>query len=125
MADRAAQFSPFAALTGYDSAINETARLTDRRIDLDENEIEVLDSKLQMIADHIGGDYEVTITYFVPDGKKTAALTLMSMERSRKLTITIGSLSFRMAHGFLLAIFWTSRSEMACEMVSPLLYLRG
>ncbi len=68
---RAAQFSPFAALTGYGAAVDETARLTDDRIVLDENAKAILDGKLQIIAEHIGDLYDVTFTYFVPDKKKS------------------------------------------------------
>lgn len=70
MIDRAAQFSPFAALTGYDAAIKETGRLTDRRIELSEDERIVLDRKQQILLDHIGDRPEVSITYFVPDERK-------------------------------------------------------
>jgi hypothetical protein len=68
---RAAQFAPFAALTGYGEAVDETARLTDDMIMLDENAKAMLDGKLQIIAEHIGGHPEVTITYFEPDKKKS------------------------------------------------------
>lgn len=68
---RAAQFSPFAALTGYGAAVDETARLTDDRIVLDENAKAMLDGKLQIIAEHIAEHPEVTITYFEPDKKKS------------------------------------------------------
>ena len=68
--DRAAQFSPFAALTGHDAAIKETARLTDRKIELDEYEIAVLDEKLQRIKEQLKVYPEVTITYFQPDIRK-------------------------------------------------------
>lgn len=68
--DRAAQFSPFAALSGYDAAVKETARLTDRRVELDEYEKAELDVKLQTIRDHLNDDYEVEFTYFVPDERK-------------------------------------------------------
>ena len=68
---RAAQFAPFAALTGYGAAVDETARLTDDMIVLDENAKAMLDGKLQIIAEHIGGHPEVTITYFEPDKKKS------------------------------------------------------
>ena len=70
MMDRAAQFSPFAALTGYDAAIKETARLTDHKIELDDYEKEEINGKIQHIAEHLGEDFEVVITYFQPDGKK-------------------------------------------------------
>lgn len=68
--DRAAQFSAFAALTGHDAAIEETARLTDRKIELDEDAKSRLNEKLQYIAEHLGTDLEVAITYFVADEKK-------------------------------------------------------
>lgn len=68
---RAAQFAPFAALTGYGAAVDETARLTDDRIVLDENAKAMLDGKLQIIAEHIAEHPEVTITYFEPDKKKS------------------------------------------------------
>ena len=70
MMDRAAQFSPFAALTGYDAAIKETARLTDQKIELDDYEKEEINDKIQLIAEHLGEDFEIVITYFQPDGKK-------------------------------------------------------
>ena len=61
MMDRAAQFSPFAALTGYDAAIKETARLTDQKIELDDYEKEEINDKIQLIAEHISEDFEVVI----------------------------------------------------------------
>lgn len=70
MMDRAAQFSPFAALTGYDTAIKETARLTGQKIDLDDSEKEEINAKIQLIAERLGEDFEVVITYFQPDSKK-------------------------------------------------------
>lgn len=68
--DRAAQFSPFAALTGHDAAIKETARLTDKKIELDEYMKDALRKRLQIISEHIWKQCEVTITYFKPDLKK-------------------------------------------------------
>ncbi len=70
MLDRAAQFSPFAALTGYDAAVEETARLTDRRIELDEYEAQHLDERLQELSEHLPEHPEVSITYFLPDARK-------------------------------------------------------
>ena len=68
--NRSAQFSPFAALSGYDAAVKETARLTDRRMELGDSDIAVLDTKLNLLSDRAGEQPEVAVTYFVPDGKK-------------------------------------------------------
>lgn len=68
--DRAAQFSPFAALTGYDAAIGETGRLTEERLELDEEEKAMLDRKQQILLDHIREQPEIRVTCFVPDEKK-------------------------------------------------------
>lgn len=70
IANRAAQFLPFAALTGYDAAIRETARLTDRKIELGESEIYALDMKLDLLSERIDERPEVTVTYYQPDQKK-------------------------------------------------------
>ena len=67
MIDWAAQFSPFAALTGYGEVIKETARLTDRKPELSESEKAELDYKLRMACDYPGENPALTITYFVPD----------------------------------------------------------
>lgn len=64
MTARAAQFSPFAALTGYDESVRETGRLTEEKIILDETQVEAVDRKLQEIEN---GRKTVTITYFIPD----------------------------------------------------------
>ena len=69
--DRAAQFLPFAALTGHDAAVRETARLTDQRMELDEDRKTELDDRLQMIREHAAQKPQVVITYFVPDTTKT------------------------------------------------------
>lgn len=68
--NRAAQFAPFAALTGYDAAIGEAARLTETRIELDDKTKEILNMKLSFLKNHIKDRPYVTITYFVPDPKK-------------------------------------------------------
>lgn len=69
--DRAAQFSPFAALTGHDAAIRETARLTDEKVELDEDTLNRLNEQLNIIRNHIGTNESVSITYFFPDDRKS------------------------------------------------------
>ena len=68
--DRAAQFSPFAALTGHSAAIAETGRLTASRITLDESEIARVDAALQRLRELLPQAPTVSITYFVPDERK-------------------------------------------------------
>lgn len=68
--NRAASFSPFAALTGYDEAVKETARLTDARIELDEEQKIALSDKLQMAMEKADQEPVITVTYFLPDQKK-------------------------------------------------------
>lgn len=70
MIDRAAQFSPFSAIVGYDAAIRETARLTDEAIELEEDRKAELDRKLRVLTEKLAEHPEITITYFQPDEKK-------------------------------------------------------
>lgn len=69
--NRAAQFAPFAALTGHEEAVQETSRRTQRRVDLDEGEKEVLDRKFQILRAHLKERPQVTVTYFVEDPLKS------------------------------------------------------
>lgn len=69
--NRAAQFAPFAALTGYDEAVKETARLTDERMELDEYTKDELNRKLLFLQEHTDDEITATITYFVPDERKS------------------------------------------------------
>ena len=71
MQDRAAQFSPFAALTGYDAAILETGRLTEDKLELGEETQAILDRKQRYLAEIIDTKPEITVTYFVSDEKKS------------------------------------------------------
>ena len=70
IADRAAQFSPFAALTGYDDEIKETARLTDDMIEMNEEALNMLNMKFQMLIDRLNDKPKVIFTYFQPDERK-------------------------------------------------------
>jgi len=84
-ADRAAQFSPFAALTGYESVIKEAARLTDKRLELDESAKEALNERLQIIAARLGNCPEISITYFQPDAKKAGGAYVTAIGAVKKI----------------------------------------
>ncbi len=93
--DRAAQFAPFAALSGHADALVETARLTDRRIDLDEEAKAVLDQKQQILFDRIVEHPEISVTWFKPDPKKeggqyiTTTGYLKRIDESKQLLILL------------------------------------
>ena len=83
--DRAAQFAPFAALTGHGEAIAETARLTDRKIELDDYEKMKLDEKLLILQEHIMEMPEISVTYFCPDEKKEGGKYVTETKALRKI----------------------------------------
>ena len=85
MSDRAAQFAPFAALTGYDSAIKETGRLTDEKIELDEESLTALDMKYQLLMEALDDAPEVTITYFQPDERKAGGKYVSAVGAVKKI----------------------------------------
>ncbi len=110
--DRAAQFSPFAALTGYEDAVKETARLTDERIELDEYSREVLNQQLNKIKESLsnlprqqspeseeGWKQLVSITYFVPDERKdggayvTTTGTVKKIDEYKHLVVMTGGIA--------------------------------
>ena len=70
MRDRAAQFSPFAALTGYEDVIEESGRLTQSAVELTEGSIQQINEKLQILAQNSHLNPQVTVTYFEPDQRK-------------------------------------------------------
>ena len=92
--DRAAQFSPFAALTGYDDMVSEEARIVGRRVEPGEDELERLDRELSVIHDAIkkGTFPEVSITYFVPDPLKEGGRYETSVEQIKKIDTVRGKL---------------------------------
>lgn len=87
IAVRAAQFAPFAALSGYEEAVKETARLTDRKAELDETAMALLNGKLLRIRERIKQRPEVTITWFVPDEKKAGGSYFTMTGRVRKMEL--------------------------------------
>lgn len=84
ISDRAAIFSPFAALTGHAAAIRETARLTDRRLELDEESRVMLDRKQQILEEHVAEQPEITVTWFQPDERKDGGSYVTTLGRLKK-----------------------------------------
>ena len=103
---RAAQFSPFAALVGYDAAIEETARLTDDQIMLDADRIAELDATLQSLQAEIGSRPEVTVTYFCPDERKSGGAYRVKTGKLKRIDTVAGKLIF------------TDRMEIAISRIS-------
>ena len=85
--DRAAQFSPFAALTGYDAAVKETARLTDRRLELDEHEKEALNDRLLLLSEHLLEKPVIEVTYFSPDERKAGGAYVTATGAIKKIDL--------------------------------------
>ena len=85
MIDRAAQFMPFRALTGYEDAVHETARLTEERVELTEDEKAVLDGKLQRLTDRLDSHPQVTLTWFQPDKKKAGGAYITTTGQLKKI----------------------------------------
>lgn len=84
-ASYAAQFSPFAALTGYDGIVAETARLTDERVELGETDMEILSDKLQILNDRFKEQPEITVTYFKPDDRKAGGAYLQKTAHIKRI----------------------------------------
>ena len=91
---RAAQFSPFAALTGYDDEIRETARITEKELVLSEDKKEALDRKLQYISDKIKEKPEINVTFFVPDDKKAGGEYVTKSGFVRRIDMLNGGIIF-------------------------------
>lgn len=104
--NRAAQFSPFAALTGHEAAIAETSRLTERKIEQSEDVINRLNEKLQIIADNV--DTEVTITYFVPDERKSGGAYVSHTGTVKRID------------GYERTIVMTDKTEIPIEQISEI-----
>ena len=85
--DRAAQFAPFAALTGYEAVVGETARLTASKRELDAQEAEELNRQLAVVIEHLSERPEVTVEYFVPDERKSGGAYVTVTGRVRHISV--------------------------------------
>ena len=92
MIDRAAQFSPFAALTGYDAAIAETARLTEQKRELSDEQKGVISKQLFRLQSRLKTDPEVAVTYFVPDSRKRGGTYQTVTGKAKKVDEYLGVL---------------------------------
>ncbi len=92
--DRAAQFSPFAALTGFEDAVRETARFTDTKRELADDEIEAINDKLLYLLDKITEKPEIALTYFVQDERKDGGSYVCKVGNVRRLDEYTGTLIF-------------------------------
>lgn len=84
---RSAQFAPFSALTGYNEAVKETARLTDEKIELNDDDIEIINMKLNVIENKIKEKPEVDIVYFVKDKNKSGGTYITRTARVTKIDL--------------------------------------
>jgi len=87
MESRAAQFAPFAALTGYDEQIKETTRKTDRKIEIDDELRELLNKKLNILNENISTKPYIKVIYFVKDQRKTGGTYCEKKGNIRKIDI--------------------------------------
>ena len=85
MEKRAAQFAPFAALTGYEESVAEEARLTEEKLELSEDMIDMIDARLAVIQQHIKEQPNIAVTYFIPDNKKAGGRYVTVSGNIRKL----------------------------------------
>ena len=92
MLDRAAQFQPFRAFTGHEDAVQETARYTDEKVELTEDEKALLDMELQRLSDDIASRPQVTLTCFRPDKRKSGGAYVTTTGRLKKIDDIEGAL---------------------------------
>ena len=111
--DRAAQFSPFSALTGYEAAIEETARLTTSRAELDEDEKELINLRLLRLASMLPDSPPVSIRYFRPDEKKSGGAYMDVISPVRKICPVTGVL--QLSSGLEIAI----EDIFSLEIIEP------
>ena len=115
--ERAAQFAPFAALTGYDAAIEETARLTEDELAADEERTRELDAKLRLLQRLLPERPEITVTYFVPDERKAGGAYETVTGRLR--AICVGERTILLEDGTEIAMERIESLDCACFAMLP------
>ena len=113
LADRAAQFSPFAAVVGHETAVRETARLTEQRKELDEMEKVIINDQLRKIETQLPDGCDVEITYFVPDGLKAGGQYVVKVGNIKKLDVYLKEV--HMKDGTQIAI-----EEICSVLINPI-----
>ena len=116
-AERAAQFSPFAALAGYEAAIREAARLTEPAVELAEDAAAALDKKLRLLARQLPCRPQVTVTWFEPDARKEGGALRVFTGRLRRVDETAGLLIFEDGQRLPLAAVRALESEVFPEFL--------
>ena len=116
-AERAAQFSPFAALSGYEAAIREAARLTEPAVELAEDGAAALDEKLRLLVEHLPRRPLVTVTWFEPDAKKEGGAFRVFTGRLRRVDEAAGLLLFEGGQRLPLAAVRGLESEIFPEFL--------
>ena len=116
-AERAAQFSPFAALSGYEAAIREAARLTEPAVELAEDAAAALDKKLRLLARQLPCRPQVTVTWFEPDARKEGGALRVFTGRLRLVDETAGLLIFEDGQRLPLAAVRALESEVFPEFL--------
>lgn len=114
--NRAAQFSAFAALTGYDDTIKETARLTEPFIELDECQKEQLDKKLQWIQENLKQQPKLEVTYFQPDAKKNGGVYRTFCGNAEKIDKNSRRIIFTDKTALFIEHIYSINGELFCHM---------
>ena len=115
MLERAAQFAPFQALTGYGAAIQETARRTEDRIELGDEEVALLNAKLQVLADHLPESPEVCITWFKPDERKAGGSYVETTGKVKRIDDVVGLISLQSGEKIRLESIVNIESDMVAK----------
>ena len=115
MLERAAQFAPFQALTGYGAAIQETARRTEGKIELGDEDIALRNAKLQILADHLPESPEVCIVWFKPDERKPGGSYVKTTGKVKRIDDVAGLISLQSGEKIRLESIVNIESDMVAK----------